>query len=108
MARAHVEFAKRHLALHRWMCEAMRLTDSSGSLLKVRERAFAPVSSIFADGQAAGAVVSGAPEQLGLASFAAVQGLIAMSPGGQFNGLVLETLIDLVIERIILGLWPRS
>lgn len=107
LARAHVGFAERHPALFRWMSEAMGLADAPAPLLAARNRAFAPVSSIFADGQAARAVVPGDPEQLGLASFAAVQGLIAMSPGGRFDGLPLDTLIGGVIERIILGLRPR-
>ncbi len=108
LARAHVGFAERHPALFRWMSEAMSLADAPAPLLAARDEAFAPASSIFADGQAAGAVISGDPEQLGLASFAAVQGLIAMSPGGKFNGCPLDTLIGGVIERIILGLRPRT
>ena len=107
LARAHVGFAKRHPALFRWMSETMSLPDVSASLSKARDRAFAPASAIFADGQAVGAVISGDPEHLGLASFAAVQGLIAISPAGNFRGLPLETLIGDVIERIILGLRPR-
>ena len=107
LARAHVGFAERHPALFRWMSEAMGLADAPAPLLAARNRAFAPASSIFADGQAAGTVVPGDPEQLGLACFAAVQGLVAMSPGGRFDGLPLETLIGGVIERIIFGLRPR-
>ena len=107
LAQAHVGFAGRHPALFRWMSEAISLADAPASLLAARDRAFAPASSIFADGQAAGAVVPGNPEQLGLASFAAVHGLIALSPGGKFDGLPLDTLISDVIERIILGLRPR-
>ena len=89
------------------MSEAMSLADASAPLLAARDRAFAPASSIFADGQAAGAVVPGNPEQLGLASFAAVHGLIALSSGGKFDARPLDTLVDGVIERIILGLRPR-
>ena len=107
LAQAHVGFAGRHPALFRWMSEAISLADAPASLLAARDRAFAPAFSIFADGQAAGAVVPGNPEQLGLASFAAVHGLIALSPGGKFDGLPLDTLISDVIERIILGLRPR-
>lgn len=107
LARAHVGFAKRHPALFRWMSETMSLPDASAPLSKARDRAFTPASAIFADGQAAGAVIPGDPEQLGLASFAAVQGLIAISPAGNFNGVPLETLIGDVIGRIILGLRPR-
>ena len=107
LAQAHVGFAGQHPTLFRWMSEAMSLTDAPAPLLAARDKAFAPAASIFADGQAAGAVVPGNPEQLGLASFAAVQGLIALSPGDKFDGHSLDTLIGGVIERIILGLRPR-
>ena len=107
LARAHVRFADRHPALFRWMSDAMSLPDAPAPLLQARDRAFAPAVAIFADGQAQGAVIAGDPEQLGLASFAAVHGLIAMSPAGKFNGIALETLMGDVIERIILGLRPR-
>ncbi len=107
LARAHVGFAGRHPALFRWMSEAMSLADAPAPLMAARDRAFAPASSIFADGQVAGVVVPGKPEQLGLASFAAVQGLIALCPGGRFDGHSLDALIGGVIEQIILGLRPR-
>ena len=107
LAQAHVGFAGRHPALFRWMSEAASLADAPAPLLASRDRAFVSASSIFAVGQAAGAVIPGNPEQLGLACFAAVHGLIAMSPGGKFQGLPLDALVGGVIERIILGLRPR-
>lgn len=107
LAKAHVGFAVRHPALFRWMSEAQSLAGSPASLLAARDSAFAPALSIFMDGQAAGAVVRGDPEQLGLASFAAVQGLIAMSSGGKFGNQPLDMLVGSVIERIILGFRPR-
>ena len=107
LAQAHVAFSLRRPALFRWMFEATSAPDTSASLLEASDRALSPASAILADGQASHAVVPGDPEHLGLASFAAVQGLVSMSIGGKFNGVPLDTLVSDVIERIILGLRPR-
>ena len=52
-------------------------------------------------------MVAGDPEHIGLASFAAVQGLVAMSVGGRFSGRPLDEVAPGAIERIILELRPR-
>ena len=62
---------------------------------------------VFQDGQAMGAVVAGDPEHLGLVGFAAMQGLVAISTNGRLDDVPLQTLVDGMVERIILGLRPR-
>ena len=107
VARAHVGFALRHPALSRWMFEAKTRPDAPPSLLTAADSAMSHTFGVFRDGQAAGAVVEGHPEHLGLAGYAAMQGLVALATGGRFKGEPLDALVDGVIERIILGLRPR-
>lgn len=108
LAHAHVGFALRHPALARWMFEAKSRIGAPVSLLEASERAFLPASIIFKDGQAAGEVVTGDPEHLGLVGFAAMQGLVAISASGRFNDVPLQVLVDGMIERVVLGLRPRQ
>ena len=107
LAQAHVDFALRHPAVMRWMFEAASWPDAPPALLMARDEALSPAGAILEAGQATGDVVEGAPERLGLASFAAIQGLVMMSVSGKFGGHPLDALVSEVIERIILGLKPR-
>lgn len=107
LAHAHIDFALRHPALARWMFEARSRTGAPAFLLEASDRALSSASTIFEDGQAAGDVVAGDPEHLGLAGFAAMQGLVSISTEGRFNGVPLNALVDGVVERIVLGLRPR-
>ena len=90
------------------MFEATNRADAPAALLEASRKALSPASSIFEDGQAAGEVVPGDPAYLGLAGFAAMQGLVAVSNNGRFNGVPLHTLVDGMVDNIILGLRPRS
>ncbi len=107
LARAHVKFALDHPALFGWMFEAKHRPDAPYGLLEASDRASSNALAIFRDGQASGSVVAGDPEQLGIVGFAVIQGLIAISTKGGFMGAPLDTLVDSVIERVILGLRPR-
>ena len=90
------------------MFEAKNQPEPPPSLLRAIEGALSHAFGLFTDGQATGAVVGGDPEQLSLAGFAAMQGLIATSTGGRFKGVPVEGLVDGVVERIVLGLRPRG
>ena len=107
LAHAHIGFALQHPVLARWMFEARSRAGAPASLLEASGRALSPASTIFEDGQAAGEVVAGHPEHLGLAGFAAMQGLVAISAGGRFNDVPLQALVDGMVERLVLGLQPR-
>lgn len=107
LAQAHIGFALQRPALFKWMFEAASWSDAPASLRAASHRALSHAGVIIRDGQDAGEVVAGDPEHLGLASFAAVQGLVSMSVGGRFSGRPLDELAPGVIERIILGLRPR-
>jgi len=107
LARAYVGFALKHPALLNLMFEAKHRPDAPRELLEASEKAFAHAHAIFAEGQAAGEVVSGDPWRLSLVVFSALPGLVAISTNGKFKGIPLDRLVGEIIERIILGLRPR-
>ena len=90
------------------MLEAKQRHDAPQELLQASDRASSQASIVFRAGQEAGSVVPGDPEHLGLVCYAAMQGLIAISRQGKFRGAPVDTVVNDVIERIILGLRPRA
>jgi AcrR family transcriptional regulator len=108
LARAYVCFALKHSALLSLMFEAKHRPDAPRELLEASERAFAHAHTTFAEGQAAGEVVPGDPWRLSIVVFSALLGLVSISTDGKFKGVTLDHLTGEIIERIILGLRPRS
>jgi len=108
LTRAFVSFALEHSALLGLMFEAKHRADAPRELLEASDKAFGHAAATFAEGQAAREVVSGDPWRLSLVVFAAMQGLIAISTNGKFKGIPLDRLIGEIIERLILGLRPRT
>ena len=108
LARAYVGFALKHAALLNLMFEAKHRPDAPRELIDASERAFAHAHATFAEGQAAGEVVPGDPGRLSIVVFAALLGLVSISTDGKFKGISLDHLTGEIIERIILGLRPRS
>ena len=108
LARVQIDFALRHPALYGWMFEAKNRPDAPPELLRASEGIFSCALAIFRDGQAAGALVDGDPQDLGLVAFAAVQGLVAISDHGEYKGVKLDALVGDVMTRIVLGLRPRG
>ncbi len=108
LARAHVGFALKHPALLGLMLEAKHRPDAPPALLEAGEQAFSMAMDIFTTGQARGEIIPGDPARIGLVGYAAVQGLITLSARGEFKKVPLNTLVGEVIERLILGLRPRT
>jgi AcrR family transcriptional regulator len=108
LTRAFVSFAFKHSALLGLMFEAKHRAGAPRELLEASEKAFGHAATAFAEGQSTGEVVAGDPWRLSLVVFAAMQGLIALSTNGKFKGIPLDRLVGEIIERIILGLRPRS
>jgi AcrR family transcriptional regulator len=108
MTRAFVNFALKHPALLGLMFEAKHRADAPSELLEASEKAFGHAAATLADGQTAGEVVPGDPWRLSLIVFASMQGLIAISTNGKFKGIPLDRLVGEIIERIVLGLRPRT
>jgi len=108
LTRAYVSFALKYPALLGLMFEAKHRPDAPRELLEASEKAFGHAPAAFTAGQADGEVVAGDPGRLSLVIFAAMQGLIALSTKGKVKGIPVDTLVGEIIERIILGLRPRS
>ena len=108
LARAYVGFALKYPALLSLMFEAKHRPDAPRELLEASERAFGHAHTTFMAGQATGEVVTGDPWRLSIVVFSALLGLVSISDNGKFKGIPLDRLVGDVIERIILGLRPRS
>jgi AcrR family transcriptional regulator len=108
LGRAYVGFALKYPALCGLMFEYKHRGDAPRELLEASDQAFSHGPIIFAEGQTKGEVTTGDPGRLSLVAFAALQGLVAISTNGKFKGLSLDVLVPEIIERIILGLRPRS
>jgi AcrR family transcriptional regulator len=107
LARAYVGFALKHPALLSLMFEAKHRPDAPRELLEASEKAFSRAPAAFAEGQAAGEVVSGDPARLAIVVFSALLGLVSISNDGKFKGVSLDQLTGEFIERMILGFRPR-
>ncbi len=107
LARAYVAFATGHPALIALMFATKHAEGVSPELTAAGERALAPALTTVADGQAAGAVVTGDPERVAIVAFAALQGLVALANNGMLDGTPLTETLDEVVERLVLGLRPR-
>lgn len=108
MARAYVGFALKYPALLGLMFEAKHRPDAPRELQAASEKAFGHAHTTFAEGQAAGEVIPGDPWRHSIVVFSALLGLVSISDNGKFKGIPLDRLVGEVIERIILGLRPRS
>jgi AcrR family transcriptional regulator len=108
LARAYVGFALKHPALLSLMFEAKHRSDAPRELLEASDKAFGHAHTTIMEGQTAGEVVEGEPWKLSIAVFSALIGLVSISNDGKFKGIPLDRLVGDVIERILLGLRPRS
>lgn len=108
LGRAYVSFALKHPALLVLMSEAKHRPDAPRELLEASEKALAHTLAVFAEGQVKGEVVAGDPLRVALVVFAALQGLVALSTNGKFKGESLDDLIGEIVERLTLGLRPRT
>jgi AcrR family transcriptional regulator len=107
LARAYVAFATDHPALIALMFAAKHQADASPALRAAAEAAFAPALEAVADGQAAGEVVAGDPEEVALVASAALQGLVAMASNGMLDDRRVDDLLGAALQRLVLGLRPR-
>ena len=106
LARTYVRFATEHGALLDLMY-AGKHRPGADALREAADRAFAGPLALVADGQAAGEVIAGDCEQLGLVAWSAFHGLASMANGGLLGDRPVEPLVDEAVARLLDGLRPR-
>ena len=107
LARAYVDFARRHGALLELMFAAKHEADAPPELREAGERAFAAPLALITEGQATGDVVAGDPEQVAVVSFATIHGLASLANAGMFDEAAVDEIVGNCVERLVLGLRPR-
>jgi AcrR family transcriptional regulator len=101
-AAAYVRFATRDAALLELMFAGKR-REESGTLHAAADRAFSVILELIEQGQAAGALVSGPPERVGLVLFATVQGIAALVNGGMVDAEQLDRLLSDALDHFLRG-----
>jgi AcrR family transcriptional regulator len=104
-ARAYVRFATEHAALLELMFAGKHRPGAAESLREAADRAFEAPLTLIAEGQAAGEVVPGDPEGVGIVAFAALQGLASLANAGMLEAG--DETVAAAVERLVLGLRPR-
>ena len=104
-ARAYVRFATEHAALLELMFAGKHRPGAADSLRQAADRAFDAPLSLIAEGQGAGEVVDGDPQDVGTVAFAAFQGLASLANAGMLEPD--DATVAAAVERLVLGLRPR-
>jgi AcrR family transcriptional regulator len=107
VARAYVGFATREANLLDVMFAAKHTTPDPTVIAAAADRAFLPVLALITDGQAAGALAPGDPEDFGVALFATLQGLAALANRGMLADATLDERVDDAVARLLRGSAPR-
>jgi AcrR family transcriptional regulator len=105
--RAYIRFATEHAALLELMFAGKHRPGADPSLRVAADRAFEAPLTLIAQGQAAGEIVAGDPEGVGMVAFAAAHGIAALANNQMLPNDALDELVDAAVERLILGLRPR-
>ena len=107
-ADAYVRFAVRDGALLELMFASKRRSDAADGLRAAADRAFAAPLALIAEGQAAGAFMSGDVERVGTLALASLQGLAALVNGGMIDADQLDDLVPGAVDQIVRGLRPHQ
>ena len=106
LARSYLAFATAHGALVELMF-ATKLGRARRSSSPRRTAHSARCSTRSSAAQAAGELVPGDPEQVGVPIFATLQGLTAMVNGGMLGAEQLDAAVTVAIDQLLHGLRPR-
>lgn len=104
-ARAYVRFATEHSALLELMFAGKHREET---LRAAADRAFATPLALFAAAQASGEIVEGDPERVGTVALATLQGLASLANNGMLGDADLDEVVVEAVNRLVLGLRPRS
>ena len=106
-ARAYVAFATEHAALLELMFAGKHRPGAAASLREAADRAFEVPLALIAEGQAAGEIVTGDPEGVGMVVFASAHGVAALANNQMLGDADLDEIVASLVERVVLGLRPR-
>ncbi len=106
LGRAYVRFATEHAALLDVMF-AGKHRPGAEAVQEAAARAFAAPAALMLDGQAAGDVVAGDPQQVAIVTWSAMHGLASMANNGMLPDAPLDDLVTDAVERLVDGLRPR-
>jgi hypothetical protein len=76
-------------------------------LYEAANRAFAPALELFVSAQAAGQVVAGDTERVGIVALATLHGIASLANNGMLATEDLDEIVDEAVDRLVLGLRPR-
>ena len=102
---AYVRFATRDAALLELMF-AGKYREASGPLHDAATEAFAIIRELIHQGQQLGALEPGDPESVGMALFAALQGMASFVNAGMLDSDRLDELVPDAIARFVRGSRP--
>ena len=106
VAGAYVRFATEHAALLELMFVAKH-GPGAEFLHELATQAFAAPMTVIAQGQAAGDVVAGDLERIGVLTWATMHGLAGMINSGLVFDAPLPELVAEAVDRLVAGLAPR-
>ena len=103
-AQAYVRFATEHATLLELMFTGKHREPA---LHEAADRAFAAPLALFATAQAAGQVVPGEPERVGIVALSTLHGLASLANNGMLGDYDLAELVGEAVDQLVLGLRPR-
>ena len=106
LARSSLAFATAHGALVELMF-ATKHQQGSPELVAAANGSLGTLLDTIVAAQAAGELVPGDPEQVGVPIFATLQGLTAMVNGGMLGAEQLDAAVTVAIDQLLHGLRPR-
>ena len=104
-ARAYVTFAVEHAALLDLMWAGKHRVEA---VRAASDQAFTAPLALIVEGQEAGEVVAGELEQVATVAVATLHGLAAMVNNGMLAASQLDEIVPATVERLLLGMRPRT
>lgn len=102
---AYIRFATEDAALLELMFTSKHRPDAD-RVMEAAIPAFTLMDEVIAQGQDAGELASGDPEQVGIVLFATMQGIATLINGDMVKPELLDGLVDTAVEQFLRGARP--
>lgn len=102
----YLRFATEDAALLELMFTGKR-RPGAGEVVEAAAPAFTVLTDLILDGQAAGKLAPGPPDEVGIVLFATVHGIATLRNGGPVRQELLEGLEDQAVEQFLRGARPQ-